>query len=65
MARVTASGTVWSFPPEISSSRPRPLSCVSTFAGECGLKLAEAASYSGLPGAGMVRRWVRAGVSPA
>ena len=56
VALVTASGTVWSLPPMISSSGPRPALSVSTLAGECGLKLAAAASNSGLPGAGMVQR---------
>ena len=44
----------------ISSSGPRPLLAVSTFAGECGLKFAAAASNSGLPGAGIVQRSYRA-----
>ena len=56
VARVTASGTVWSLPPVISSSGPRFSLPVSTLAGECGLKLAAAASNSGLPGAGIVQR---------
>ena len=54
VALVTASGTVWSRPPVISSSGPRAALSVSTLAGECGLKLAAAASNSGLPGAGIV-----------
>ena len=56
VARVTASGTVWSLPPVISSSGPRTSLAVSTLAGECGSKLAAAASNSGLPGAGIVQR---------
>ena len=51
-----ASGTVWSWPPITSSSGPRSLLPVSTFAGECSEKFAAAASNSGLPGAGMVQR---------
>ncbi len=56
VALVIASGTVWSRPPMISRSGPRASLSVSTFAGECGLKLAAAASKSGLPGAGIVHR---------
>ena len=55
VARVTASGTVWSLPPVMSSSGPRFSFSVATFAGECGSKFAEAASKSGRPGAGMVQ----------
>ena len=51
-----ASGTVWSWPPMISSSGPRPSLSVSTLAGECSEKFAAAASNSGLPGAGMAHR---------
>jgi hypothetical protein len=39
-----------------SSSGPRPELAVLTFAGECGEKLALAASKSGLPGAGIAQR---------
>ena len=56
VARVTDSGTVWSRPPVISSSGPRPLLAVSTFAGECGSRFADAASNRGFPGAGIVQR---------
>ena len=53
---VTASGTVWSSTPEISSSGPRAALAVLTFACECGSKLAAAAWNSGRPGEGMVQR---------
>ena len=56
VALVTASGTVWSCPPVMSSSGPRLLLFTSTAAGECGAKLAVAASNSGLPGAGIAHR---------
>ena len=52
--RVTTSGTVWSCVPEIISSGPRVLLCVSTLAGVCGLKLASAASNNGRAGDGIV-----------
>src|SRR5712692_10355148 len=51
---VTTSGTVWSFWPEMSRRGPRAEFLVFTFAGECGVRLANAASNSGRPGAGMV-----------
>ena len=54
VALVIASGTVWSLPPMMSSNGPRSELPVLTFAGECGEKLALAASNSGLPGAGIV-----------
>ena len=38
-----ASGTVWSLPPMVSSSGPRSWLAVSTSAGECGEKAADAA----------------------
>ena len=52
--RVTLSGTVWSLPPETSSSGPRRALRVSTAAGECDTKFAVAASNSGRPGDGIV-----------
>ena len=51
---MTDSGTVWSLPPVINRSGPPISLAVSTLAGEWGLKLAAAASNSGLPGAGIV-----------
>ena len=51
-----AAGTVWSFPPAVSSSGPRVEFPVFTFAGECDEKFADAASNSGWPGDGIVQR---------
>ena len=53
---VTASGTVWSCPPAISSSGPRSPLRVSTASSECGVTFAVAAWNSGLPGAGIAHR---------
>src|SRR5262249_28676070 len=53
VAWLTAGGTVWSRPPAVTSSGPRVLLPVSTWAGERGVKVAVAASNSGLPGDGM------------
>src|SRR5260370_20243240 len=50
---VTTSGTVWSRWPEISSSGPRAEFRVLAFAGEPGVKLANASSNNGRPGEGM------------
>ena len=55
VAVVIATGTVWSWPPAISSSGPRSLLRVSTAAGELRVKLARASSNKGLPGEGMVQ----------
>src|SRR3954452_12751547 len=55
-AWVTEAGIVRSLPPAMSSSGPRISLAVSTVAGECGLKLAAAASHSGLPGDGIAHR---------
>src|SRR5579863_4661110 len=56
---VMAAGTVWSWPPAVSSSGPRVLFPVFTFAGDRGVKFARAASNSGLPGEGTVQRSYR------
>ena len=72
VARLTASGTVWSLPPAVTSSGPRDALRVSTFAGELREKFAEAASNSGLPGrrdrpalVQLVRLLLRRGVAEA
>jgi hypothetical protein len=41
---VMASGTVWSWPPMMSRSGPRPSFSVFTWSGLCSLKFASAAS---------------------
>ena len=56
VVRLTEAGTVWSLPPAVISRGPRVALAVSTLAGECEERLAEAASKSGLPGEGTAQR---------
>src|SRR6202035_2500614 len=53
---VMAGGTVGRRRPAVSSSGPRVLFPVLTFAGDRGVKFARAASNRGLPGEGTVQR---------